>query len=592
MAALSCYWFGWSFLWLPLLIVIIPIQAEQLAGDASKGATLGSVLILGSVVSVLTAPLMGSYSDSSTHPQGRRRPFMVVGGVLASVALLLLAAAPSLELFSLAFAALSLANNLIIAPYSALVPDLIPLEQRGMASGYLGLFSMIGNLLGGAVGSLQSTIGLPAIYVILLTVHAASMAVTVRFVHEEPLALHSPVSPSLAAHHYTGGGGPLGRRPPTGCSRVLSLVRPFLSHDFRVVFFTRFVMQLGVLTVQEFIMYYLDDEVAESSVDYPGERVFKGFGRVLARSKDQAVTLLFGPVLVGAIVSSLVSGLLSDAMGGRRKRLIYISGSIMSVAALLFAVTRSFSVDLVLGALFGIGLGSFNVLDWALATDVLPDPEQIAKSVDGAAWCAHHCRSAAAHATRQPSAHAHRVHPDDHAAPRAVSGAEHCSPHAVDATRAARSSERSSLRSHSLCAVGRCVRRTWACGRWRWWSLRCSRRRSRAQCWTRAGERVCSPWATASSSCWPPPTSRWERSSSARWKGSTERAGRRNAGGGVDAALRQRKAGQHEEGSMHTASTLNRCTAYTKSRQTIFLFGHRSVCTATIDAAKYGTGTA
>ena len=421
MAALSCYWFGWSFLWLPLLIVIIPVQAEQLAGDASKGATLGSVLILGSVVSVLTAPLLGSYSDSSTHPRGRRRPFMVVGGVLASVALLLLAAAPSLELFSLAFAALSLANNLIIAPYSALVPDLIPLEQRGMASGYLGLFSMIGNLLGGAVGSLQSTIGLPAIYVILLTVHAASMAVTVRFVHEEPLALHSPVSPSLAAHHYTGGGGPLGRRPPTGCSRVLSLVRPFLSHDFRVVFFTRFVMQLGVLTVQEFIMYYLDDEVAESSVDYPGERVFKGFGRVLARSKDQAVTLLFGPVLVGAIVSSLVSGLLSDAMGGRRKRLIYISGSIMSVAALLFAVTRSFSVDLVLGALFGIGLGSFNVLDWALATDVLPDPEQIAKSVDGAAWCAHHCRSAAAHATRQPSAHAHRVHPDDHAAPRAVS---------------------------------------------------------------------------------------------------------------------------------------------------------------------------
>ena len=178
--ALSSYWFGWSFLWLPLLIVLIPVQAEALAGDASKGAALGSILILGSGVSVLTAPLLGSYSDSSTHPYGRRRPFMIVGTVLASVALLGLALAPSLGFFSAAFALLSLANNFIIAPYSALVPDLIPLEQRGMASGYLGLFSMLGNLMGGAVGSLQSTIGLTAVYLCLTVVHAAAM------VHTQP----------------------------------------------------------------------------------------------------------------------------------------------------------------------------------------------------------------------------------------------------------------------------------------------------------------------------------------------------------------------------------------------------------------------
>jgi hypothetical protein len=34
--ALSSYWFGWSFLWLPLLIVIIPTQAQQIAGDDNK----------------------------------------------------------------------------------------------------------------------------------------------------------------------------------------------------------------------------------------------------------------------------------------------------------------------------------------------------------------------------------------------------------------------------------------------------------------------------------------------------------------------------------------------------------------------------
>ena len=202
---------------------------------------------------------------------------------------------------------------------------------------------------------------------------------TCRYIDEEPFSLHSPVSPSSSLPHYTASSLPLGRRPPTGCSRVFSLIKPFLSHDFRVVFFTRFVMQLGVLTVQEYLLWYLSDEIGESSPSFPGEKVYIAYGRVVARSEDQAVTLLFAPVLLGAIVSSLVSGLLSDAMGGRRKQLLYISGGIMAFAALLFATTRSFSVDLVLGGIFGVGFGAFSVLDWALAADVLPDPEQVAK---------------------------------------------------------------------------------------------------------------------------------------------------------------------------------------------------------------------
>ena len=334
-------------------------------------------------------------------------------------------------------------------PLYAGAPDLVPLEQRGVASGCLGLFSMLGNVCGGAVGSLQSTIGLPAIYLILLIVHALSMAATCRWTQEEPLDLASPHSPhshsrassvssssspssstspppsppSASAsspsvhhhhdhHHYapvsvvpvssststststsnsTSSSAapsalyllplplPLVRSPPTGCRRLYSLVSPFLSHDFRVVFFTRFVMQLGVLTVQEYLLFYLDDEIGQESPLYPGEKVFIAYGRVLARSKDQATTLLFAPTLLAAIVSSIASGLLSDAMGGRRKRLLYASGGVMACAGVLFALTRSFAVDLVLGGLFGLGFGAFSVLDWALAADVLPHQEQIAK---------------------------------------------------------------------------------------------------------------------------------------------------------------------------------------------------------------------
>ena len=378
--ALSCYWFGWSFLWLPLLIVIVPTQAKQFVGDEGKGAALSQILMLGSVVSVLAAPLLGSYSDSCTHSYGRRRPFMIVGTVLASLSLLLLAVAPSLSFFSLSFALLSFSNNMIIAPYSALVPDIVPLEQRGVASGYLGLFSMLGNLAGGALGSLQSTLGLPVVYLLLLSVHGGCMWLTCRWTAEEALVLGGDEYEQTSGESTAAAtDGP--RPPPTGCSRAVSLFKPFLSHDFRVVFFTRFVMQLGVLTVQEYLLYYLSDEIGARLDDGSGQQLFFAFGRLMARSDEQAVTLLFGPVLLGAILSSVLAGLLSDAMGGKRKKLLYVSGGIMSVSGLLFAVTRSYSVDLLLGGLFGLGFGAFSVLDWALAADVLPNHEEYAKDM-------------------------------------------------------------------------------------------------------------------------------------------------------------------------------------------------------------------
>jgi hypothetical protein len=66
-AALSTYWFGWSFVWLPLLIVILPSQIVHIAGDSSKGSSLGTTLLLGSVASLFCAPLFGSMSDRCTH---------------------------------------------------------------------------------------------------------------------------------------------------------------------------------------------------------------------------------------------------------------------------------------------------------------------------------------------------------------------------------------------------------------------------------------------------------------------------------------------------------------------------------------------
>jgi MFS family permease len=63
---------------------------------------------------------------------------MALGTVIASVALLLMSISESLDWLRFSFLLLSIANNMILAPYSALVPDVVPVEQRGTAAGWLG----------------------------------------------------------------------------------------------------------------------------------------------------------------------------------------------------------------------------------------------------------------------------------------------------------------------------------------------------------------------------------------------------------------------------------------------------------------------
>jgi MFS family permease len=113
--------------------------------------------------------------------------------------------------------------------------------------------------------------------------------------------------------------------------------------------------------------YYLKDAI----------QVFEINGVQVATSAERAVSLLFLPLLVGAFISSICAGVVSDYYGGRRKFLVYIAGSLMSASALAFALTRSFEFDIVLAFVFGLGWGCFSAIDWAMATDVLPDADEV-----------------------------------------------------------------------------------------------------------------------------------------------------------------------------------------------------------------------
>jgi len=157
---------------------------------------------------------------------------------------------------------------------------------------------------------------------------------------------------------------------PGGASRVPlgTMLRNFLPdprthRDFYWVMGTRCMIGMGIYAVFSFFQFFLAD-------------ILK-----VERPEEQA-SYLIGVIIAAGIPTSLIAGAWSDRTG--RKPLVYLSGGVMALASTLFiaaGVWPSPGWVFAVGALFGIGYGAYQAVDWALAIDVLPPGEDAAKDM-------------------------------------------------------------------------------------------------------------------------------------------------------------------------------------------------------------------
>ncbi|MHB0938912.1 MAG: MFS transporter [Armatimonadota bacterium] len=357
--AISLYWFSTSAHWSAILIILLQMQAAGIGGEAKKGTTLGIIVLAGAFVSMVAAPVFGAWSDRVHTRLGRRRPFLIagtVGNILGLLVLAFLPAQPGALLpYILAFCWVQFFNNLATAPYAALIPDVVPPAQRGSASGWMGLMTMLGNAVGVGIGLAMKWIGgLPGAYILLAVIMLLGMLGTVLLVREP--------KPKPA--------------PPFDYDAFRrGLVEPFRSRDFLWVFLTRLLVMLGIFTVQEFLQFYFKDVVAGGQESFP----YQLFGRTLATEAHEATSFFALALLVGAIVSSVAAGALSDRHG--RKKMVYLSGLLQGIVVIIFLFTGRFDVVVLIGLIFGLGYGAYMAVDWALVTDVLPKADDYAKDM-------------------------------------------------------------------------------------------------------------------------------------------------------------------------------------------------------------------
>lgn len=338
---ISVHWFGLNFHWGALLAVAIPAEVLKLVPGTEKGRALAAVFAGGALIALVVLPLMGALSDRALFRLGRRRPFIIAGTLLNVAALLALGYAPTFALFVLAYWFVQSANNLGGSAYGGLIPDLVPQAQRGVASGLMGLMTMLGTITAALIAGqlMQRGLTIP-LYLTISAVLLATMGLTVWRVREEPLRA----------------------RPQFRWREFLAQfwINPREHPDFGWLFVSRFLAVMGFYTILTFLQFFLKD-----------------FLRVPRFT--EATGTLTATVVIGALGSALAAGWLSDRIG--RRGIVSASTLLMGILCVVFLTAPSFQLMLALGVVFGLGYGAFVSVEWALATDVLPSQASAAKDL-------------------------------------------------------------------------------------------------------------------------------------------------------------------------------------------------------------------
>ena len=342
---LNVLWLTLNFQYAALLPIVIPTQILLFVdtgqvGSAQQAEFLGWLAAVGSVVSLFMPPLIGELSDRTPGRFGRRRPYIVVGGLLLILSAPLLASASTILLFLVGLTILHIGNNILTPAYQSLIPDRVPREERGEASGFVGAMTILGNvaslglaaLLLGGINQLAYSKGMirhgaGVYYIVTAIIMLVGVLITVIGVREVPFMPSN--HPSREVHERI--------RHRFLRWFVQSWITPWRNYNFTLVFLTRSSIMLGLAMFMTFIEYY--------------------FARVQHVTNFVQVTAIVAILaLAGGVVSGIVSGIFSDRLQ-RRAPLVSVSTICMSLAAVAFVVFPSTLVSWLwpLGVLFGLG---------------------------------------------------------------------------------------------------------------------------------------------------------------------------------------------------------------------------------------------
>jgi MFS family permease len=344
MALYVAAYMGATLLFIAPLLVSLSLKVSSLVGIEHAPDSLALVAGSGALLGLFANPFFGRMSDRTSSPMGMRRPWMVMGLLGGSVGILVVALAPDIPVLLGGWLIAQLFFNALLAALIAVLPDQVPVDQRGRVAGVLGVCLPIASVSGTFVVQLFTG------HVLLMFL--APCAMGGFFILLFVAKLDDRRLPAT-------------RRPPWSLRELASAfyVNPKENPDFSWAFASRFMFVLAYGFLTTYQAYYLLQRIGTAEDDVPHE-VFLG-------------TVAMSSVVVAA---SLLGGALSDR-SGRRKVFVGAGSVVFGVALIVIAVADSVNGYLAGMAVAGLGFGLYLAVDLALVADVLPDVASSAKDL-------------------------------------------------------------------------------------------------------------------------------------------------------------------------------------------------------------------
>jgi MFS family permease len=335
---LSLYWLGLSSIFAGLSAILAGrLEFERLVEPGGEGSALFQMTVFGAVIAAAVQPTVGSLSDYTATRWGRRKPYVVVGSLLDIAFLVGVASSSTVVTIAAFVALLQVSANVAQGPFQGYIPDLVPERQVGLASALVGLFQILGNVTGFAVGALAVATGQYALATVALggieVLTMLSVAVGVR----EGRAAKARAGRSwLALAREAWGADVLGER------------------SFLWLVGSRLFVLIGSGMLVNLAVFYL----------------VRSLGLAEKSEAGQVYLAVAGLVAIMVVVTVVPAARASDRFG--RKPLIYAACGLGALALAIVALAGSVPIALVGAALLGVSTGSFLAVDWALMTDLIP----------------------------------------------------------------------------------------------------------------------------------------------------------------------------------------------------------------------------
>ena len=387
--------------------LIIPLLVQAFMGDAVKGTAYGNLRLWALMIAVLVQGLVGILSDRSTSRFGRRRPFILIGGVsevLVFIGIGIIAA--TLEgtvgywfLFG-AYILSMLSSNLGHAAVQGLIPDIVPESKHGIFSGVKAFFELPAPLIfvSFVITKLVENENIWGALIVLSAVVLISTALTM-FAPEKPISkppyemdwkpILRLVAMTVAFTAIILGSGELVRftnaqaeKLPETAGLIMTIAVGVLGMGIAVVLgvwasvrislggqgrgdntsFTWWVVNrlaflVGSTNLASFVLYFLQER-------------FSSLQGAAAAGPTAMLVMFVG---LAILASSIPAGWLTDKFG--RKPVCAFSGGLATAGTIVVVAAMNMTTLYIGGLLVGVAIGFFYSASWALGTTLVPKAE-------------------------------------------------------------------------------------------------------------------------------------------------------------------------------------------------------------------------